>query len=338
MASKPTSTLGPTRRCPLTAFPTELSVKVISMIDLEEQALMRLLLVDRLFYAFMKDQESILVRTAAHSQERLVALLALPSDPSYQAFFRLRKEQKIFDSLFETLHQSQMYARCLHFMRDPNFWKAPGSVNILRAGFLVHHRVASIKTPEEKAIYAERLPHQIWALLCLFERFLLAMGSSYSRQIFNGIQTATDDKVHSIVSFIQELAIFSGLQVIQDFVELRHNPITLKPTTDLYGWACSLQSKYLPSGNSILLPRMREDCLKLSSHLSFNVMWRSETSIKIGSSIIDGFCEHLLEEILTTSGILPPNADDWALFDTLKRTFITAGRYRTIFVEQRIEY
>jgi hypothetical protein len=338
MASKTTSTLGPTRRCPLTAFPTELSVKVISMIELEEQALMRLFLVDRLFYAFMKDQESILVRTAANSQDRLVALLALPSDPSYQAFFRLRKEQKIFDSLLKTLHQSQKYARCLHFMRDPNFWKTPGSVNILRAGSLVHHRVASIKTPEEKAAYAERLPHQIWALLCLFERFLLAMDSFYSPQIFTGVEAATDDKVYSIVNFIQELSIFSGLQVIQDFVELRYNPIALEPTTDLYGWALSLQSKYLPSGNSILLPKVREDRLKLSSHLSFNVMWRSETSIKIGSSIIDGFCEHLFDEILTTSGILPPNADDLALFDALKRTLVTVGRYRTIFIEQRIEY
>jgi hypothetical protein len=121
MTSKTISTEGLIRCCPLTGLPTELCVKVVSMIDLEELTLMRLFLVDKLFYAFLKNQESILVKRAAQNRDRLAALLVLRSNPSYQAFFRLRKEQKIFDSIVETLQKNQIYARCLSFMRDADF-------------------------------------------------------------------------------------------------------------------------------------------------------------------------------------------------------------------------
>lgn len=181
---------------------------------------MRLFLVDRLLSAVMEDQESILVRAAARSHDPLFALLAPPPNPSSQAFFRLRKENKIFDSILENLRQSQKYARCLHFMRDPNFWKAPGSVDILRASFLVHHRMASMTTPEEKAAYAERLPRQVWALLCLFTKFIRAMVSFACLQNFTEVQTPIDDRIYCIIAFAQELALFSGLQVIQGFSEL----------------------------------------------------------------------------------------------------------------------
>lgn len=310
------------------------------MIDLNEQALIRLFLVDPIFYTFMKTQESILVKTVAQSRDRFAALLVLRSNPSYQAFFSLCKEQKIFDSIVETLQKAQQYHRCLHFMRDANFWQATGSAHILRLGFLIHHRMASIKTAEDKAVYANKLPHPMWALLCVFARFLFAIVYTFKVRVFTEIRAATEDKMHSILSFIQELAMFSGLQVIEDFVELRHHPITLEPTPDLCALACAFQSRYLPTGDTILLPKMRQDRLELSSHLSSNVMWGSgsQASIRMGSSIFDCFAEHVYDDILTASGVLPPNEDECALFDALKRVPITDTCYRTTFIEQLPEF
>ena len=94
------------------------------MIDLEERTLMRLFLVDKLFYAFLKNQESILVKRAAQSRDRLATLLVLRLNLSFQAFFRLRKEQKIFNSIIETLQKNQTYAQCLPFIIFLFLWLA----------------------------------------------------------------------------------------------------------------------------------------------------------------------------------------------------------------------
>jgi hypothetical protein len=304
------------------------------MIDLEERTLMRLFLVDKLFYAFLKNQESILVKRAAQSRDRLAALLVLRSNSSYQAFFRLRKEQKIFDSIVETLQKNQIYARCLPFMRDADFWQAAGSTQILRLGFLIHHRMASIQTAKDKAEYANNLPHPMWALLCVFARFLSYIVHNSGVEVFAEIRAANEYKLHSILYFIQELAMFSGLRVIEDFVQLRHHPIAPDPTTNLCGWARTFQSRYLSTGDTILLPEMRPDRLGLSSHLSSNISWGDQPFFQMGSSTFDTFAEHVHGEVLNASGFLSPNADEDALFDMLKRVLVTDTRYRIIIIKQ----
>ena len=334
MTSKTTSTEGLVRCCPLTALPTDLCVQVFSMIDLEERTLMRLFLVDKLFYAFLKNQESILVNRAAKSRDRLAAILVLHSNPSYQAFFRLRKEQRIFDSIVETLQKNQMYARCLPFMKDADFWQAAGFTHILRLGFLIHHRMASIKTAKDKAEYANNLPHPMWALLCVFERFLSYIVGNPDGEVFAEIRAADEYKLYSILYFVQELAMFSGLRVIEDFVQLQHHRITPNPTTNLCGWARTFQSRYLPTGDTILLPEMRPDRLGLTSHLSSNISWGDQPFFRMGSSTFNTFAEHVYSEVLTASGLLPPNADEGALLDTLKRVPVTDTPYRIIIIKQ----
>lgn len=249
-------------------------------------------------------------------------------------FFQPIKEQTIFDSIIEIVHQTQKYARCLHFMRDPNFWQAPGSARILRVGFFIHHRIASIITPEEKATYVNKLPHQIWALLCVFSKFILAIVSTFTSRVLTQIENVSGTKRDSIVFFIQELTIFSGLQVVKDFIELRQSSITFQATTGLYAWAHAFQSKYLPDGYSILLPRTRDDDLEFSSDLSTNVRRIASASIKIGSDTPHCFDDYFVDELLTVSGILPPNTEGCALFDALKKIPITNECYRTIPVEQ----
>ena len=304
------------------------------MIDLDEQTLLRLYLVSKHFYVFLKNRESILVKKAAQRRDRLAALLVLRSNPSYQAFFRLRKEQKIFDSIVKTLQKSQSYAPCLRFMKDANFWKAAGSTQILRLGFLIHHRMASIKTAEDKAEYANLLPHPIWALLCVFARFLSHIVHNSMDEAFAAIRTANEYKLYSISYFIEELAIFSGLGVIEDLVELQHHPITPDPMTNLGGWARVLQSRYLPPGDTILSPEMPAERLGLSSNLSSNINWGDQPFFRMGSSTFDTFAEHVHEEVLIAAGLLPPNADEGALFDTLKRVPVTGDRYRVIIIKQ----
>jgi hypothetical protein len=334
MTSKTTLTEGLIRCCPLTALPMDLCVEVVFMIDLEERTLMRLFLVDKLFYAFLKNQESILVKKAAQSRDRLAALLVLRSNPSYQAFFRLRKEQKIFDSIVEALQKNQTYARCLRFMRDADFWQTAGSTQILRLGFLIHHRIASIKTVKEKAEFANHLPHPMWALLCVFTRFLCCIVHNSGFEVFAKIRATNEYKLYSIFYFIEELAMFSGLRVIEDFVQLHHHPIAPDPTTNLCGWARTFQSRYLPIGDTILLPEMRPDRLGLTSHLSSNISWGDQPFFRMGSSTFNTFAEHANDEVLTVSGLLPPNADEGALFDTLRRVPVTDTRYRIIITKQ----
>ena len=284
---------------------------------------MRLFLVDRLFYAFMKNQEGVLVRTAAQSRDRLAYLLVLQPNPSYQALFSLWREQKIFDSIMETLHQTQKYARCLaFFMGDPKPGHAPAFVPILRAGFLIHHRMASIETAEDKVAYVNKLPPQPWTLLCLFSGFLSAVLSVFALNVGS-------------VSFFEALAIFSGMQVVEDCVKLRHDSITFGPTTDVAFYR-AIQPRHLPYGRSILSPKSCEDHLVLSSHLASRLNFGYQAPIQIVSFLIDAFGEHVFEEILTTSGILTPDADECVLFDVLKRTPITDKRYRNVFEEKKL--
>lgn len=225
-------------------------------------------------------------------------------------------------------------------MRDGNFWQATGSAHILRLGFLLHHQMASIKTAEDQAVYADKLPHPIWALLCVFAKFLSSVVSTFAVRVFTEIRAATKDKMYSIVSFIDELAMFSGLQVIEDFIQLRNHPIILEPTPDVCAWACAFQSRYLPTGHTILLPKMRQDRLELSSQLSFNFMSGSGSPawITMGSSRFDYFAEHVYDDVLTASGVLPPPEDECALFDVLKRVPITDTRYRTTIIRQFPQY
>jgi hypothetical protein len=194
--------------------------------------------------------------------------------------------------------------------------------------------MASIKTVKDKTEYANNLPHPIWALLCVFTRFLSNIVHNSGVEVFAEIRAANEYKLHSILYFIQELAIFSGLQVIEDFVQLRHHLITPDPTTNLCGWARTFQSRYLPTGDTILLPEMRSDCLGLSSHLSSNISWGDQPFFRMGSSTFDTFAEHVYDEVLTASGLLPPSTDECVLFDTLKRVPVTNTRYRIIIIKQ----
>jgi hypothetical protein len=54
----------------------------------------------------------------------------------------------------------------------------------------------------------------------------------------------------------------------------------------------------------------------------------------MGSSTFDTFAEHVYDEVLTASGLLPPSTDECALFDTLKRVPVTNTRYRIIIIKQ----
>lgn len=305
------------------------------MIDLEKRTLMRLCLVDKLFYTFLKNHESILIKKATH--DRVAALLVLRLNPSYQAFFRIRKEQEIFDSIIKTLQKNGTYARRLFFMKNVNFWQAAGSTQILRLGFLIHHRMASIKTVKTKAEYANNLPHPLWALLCVFTRFLFGIVSSSGNKKFAESNAGNGHKLQSIFYFIQELAIFSSLRVIKDFMQLRRHRVAPNPMTNLCWWARTFQSKYLPTGGDILLSEMRPDRLGLSSHLSSNINWGGPINFRMESSTFYTFAEHVHEEVLTASGFLPPKADEGALFDTLKRVSVTDTRYRIITIKQSPE-
>jgi hypothetical protein len=219
-------------------------------------------------------------------------------------------------------------------MRDADFWQAAGSTQILRLGFLIHERMASIKTAKDKAEYANKLPHPMWALLCVFTRFLSSIVHKSGFTIYAEIRVANDYKLYSMFYFIEELAMFSGLRVIEDFVQLQHHPIAPDPMTNLCGWARTFQSRYLATGDTILLPEMRPDRLGLTSNISTNIGWGDLPFFQMGSSTFDTFAEHVYDEVLTASGLLPPNADEGALFDKLKRVPATDTLYRIILIEQ----
>ena len=328
-----------TRCCPLTRLPVELSLKVLMLIEIEAEVFTNLLLGDRVFYSFIKLHETKIVTNVVQHQDPLAARLLLRAIPSFSAFSRFYKEDKIFHSIVD----NRPFANVKYYnhpdIKDPNFGQSPGFRHILRAGFLLHHQVVLIETRRGKAMYGERLPHEFWALFRVFSQFLSSVLLIKAACIFPDMKLY-DSKLKSIVHLIAELAMFSGLKVVTDFsdiYDLHDKPVMIQETKDLYQWANSYESRYLANGDTVLLTDSKwpVNRLKLSSHLSFNIGSMSDTyfgassktSIRIDGTELSGHGEHLYDDILTLTGILPADQDEWALSAILGQIPVDQTRY-----------
>jgi hypothetical protein len=322
------------RHCPLTVLPAELSIKILSSIDLEIEALTKLCLVDQLFYNFMKSHEAILVINAVKHRDPLAALLVLRPNPSYHALFTLYNEQKILHSIIDIVQREEKYRHCFPHIKDPNFWQSPGCAHVLRAGFLIHHRIASIETRQDKAMYVDELPQETWALASVFEQFLSSVLVLLGRKVFPEIERACVWKSASILFFIQELAIFSSLKVVRDFIELRHQPLKIQKTTDLYEWARAFESRYLANGDTVLFidSKMRKQRLKLFSCLSLIIMRGTQACISPGANETGCVSDCLHDDIL--GSILPRVRDGSAVFKILERLPVNKTRCRVTTIEE----
>lgn len=233
---------------PLDYFPAEISFCIFACLPLEPKLLFSLLNVNRQFCRFLKSHESELVRTACNSKDPLSYVLVIQHDPSYRAYFALRREKAIYHSIEARLIRDGKYQMVFDHRKDPTFYKSRAAQRLLRAGFLVQHRIISTPGRVAKQELMRAVPLELWALMWLYHGLIRTAMSWYSGQRIAWDGTDGDTKVFQVATIVIEIAYFSSLQAIRGFFDLADNFQELKTQSQLNSWAEAYKSKHVRGG------------------------------------------------------------------------------------------
>jgi hypothetical protein len=291
----------------LSNLPAELLLRIISMLLSDARSLKAFLLVRRRMHLFIKFHEEVLVRTLAHHEDPLAYHLLYESHASFDAFFNLPHDEKIFQSLLQTKAEIRrpFERRCC--FRCPGFWNSSASQLILRAGFLVYHGVTRIPQTSGKVTYIESLSLVQWTFLNIYIFFLVNMVHPVGYQIFQRLHITKIGKCSRIGRFIVELSVFGGLRVIQDYRQLLKTPLQVRSDAEIADWALSFESGYLKHGESVLskIPEDHLPRLALLSEVSRNMRHMFGQTIHLGTQELDASDKYVFWDILTVLGVLP---------------------------------
>jgi hypothetical protein len=209
-------------------------------------------MVNRQFHNFLKTHQATLVHAACHPQDPLSYLLVLQSEPFYHTFFALRREKAISRSLDAKIMRDKEYAKQFDGRKDPAFYKSVGARRILRAGFLLHHRIVSAAGRTAKEAFIDSLPLDLWTLLSVYHGFLHQTVGWYGIKLFQPIEP--DIKTRSIalqkvISVVLEVTFFSSLNVFKEFIELKESPTDFDSLPELNNWAQAFTARRIDRGD-----------------------------------------------------------------------------------------
>ncbi len=292
----------------LSILPVELLLRIISLLLSDARSLKACLLVSRPIHLFIKFHEEVLVRDLAHHEDPLAHHLLYASHASFDAFFNLPENEKIFQSLVQAkVERRRRFQKRRCCFRDPGFRNSPASQLILRAGFLVYYGVMRIPQISGKVTYIESLPLIQWTFLNIFILFLVDIIHRVGYRIFSKVDLTEIGKCYRIGRFIIELSIFAGLKMIQDYLQLLKSPLQIRSGTDIAAWASSFESGYLKHGESVL-SQISEDHLPhlaLLSDVARNMKYMFGQTIHLGTQELDTSDKYVFVDILTLTGVLP---------------------------------
>jgi len=209
-------------------------------------------MVNRQFHDFLKTHQASLVHAACHPQDPLSYLLVLQSDPSYRTFFALRKEKAIARSLDAKIMRDKEYAKQFSGRKDPAFYKSVAGRRILRAGFLLHHRIVSAAGRTAKEAFIDSLPLDLWALLNVYHGFLHQTVGWYGLKLFQPIEPDIKFRsiaLHKVSSVVLEVTFFSSLNMSKEFIELKESPTDFDSLPELNNWAQAFTARCVDRGD-----------------------------------------------------------------------------------------
>lgn len=291
----------------LSNLPAELLLLIISMLLSDARSLKAFLLVSRRIHLFIKFHEEVLIRDLAHHEEPLAHHLLYEFHASFDAFFNLPRDEKIFQSLVCAKKERRRHFRRRCCFRDPGFWNSRASQPILRAGFLVYYGVTRTPQISGKVTYIESLHLVQWTFLDIFTLFLVNRVQPAGHRIFQRVDPTEIGKCSRISRFIIELSIFGGLEVIQDYLQLLKSPLQIRSGADIADRASSFESGYLKRGESVLskIPEDHLPHLTLLSEVGRNTRYIFGQTIHLGTRELDTSDKYVFGDILTVFGVLP---------------------------------
>lgn len=343
------ATLKEIRRSPLIALPAELNIEIFALLVRQRQPLLHLFLVDKQFHDFLKIDERVIARRS----DRLDSLIVPRQDPSYEALVHMYKEEDILHALIESSKHIQRepddnpfrgfrpddfedieasYREKYPDFDEPEFTRFENSGDVLRAGFLIRHRIFSFPGGLlEKEEYRFSLPVLLEVLLDNFEWF-----SNWLMYKFfpNTFPSGADREPNSwseewdeVSMPVLGLSCLSGLGVIQDFVQLRPPDVWYGPGTSVNAWVHTFVAKH-PLKPQKASPR-EIDTVDQVLHTDYMLAGRSfywEIPLHVSPRFRDvcGWKGALLDFFHVQSKTLPQSQDDYSLFKELKRTLAAA--------------
>jgi F-box-like len=239
---------------PIAHLPLELSTQIFSYLGLDQEELKSLLTVSKEFYEFLKASEAVLVIAASHLSDPLGYLLVLQVEPTYEAFFRLRKETTLFKSIETQTKQNRTFEHAYGGRKNPDFHKSNAAPRLSRAGFLLFHRIAITEGRRAKEAFARHLDLEFWAIIRIFLDFTAC---AVTRRGYDwvfptvlrpiGVEELNDlfERKRELDRFIHELSFFSGLEPIHNYMSLTEGPPYREGPTRVLNWARDFGCRYL---------------------------------------------------------------------------------------------